>query len=70
MFYADLTPFGVDMERLTTERLARLQEAMKREEFGALILTDALNIRYATNAVFMLNLRATAIQHFTLTRAL
>lgn len=66
MFYADLTPFGVDMERLTTERLARLQEAMKREELGALILTDALNIRYATNSVFMLNLRATAIQHFTL----
>ena len=36
MFHTDLTPFGVDTERLATERLARLQEAMKREGLGAL----------------------------------
>ena len=66
MFYADLTPFGVDMERLSKERLARLQEAMKRENLGALLLTDFLNIRYATNTVMMLGLRATGIQRFAL----
>lgn len=69
MFYTDLTPFGVDIERLTAERLARLQEAMEREGLGALMLTDPQNIRYATNSVFMLNLRATAIQRFILVPA-
>jgi Xaa-Pro dipeptidase len=54
------------MQRLVAERLARLQQAMKREGFGALLLTDFLNIRYATNTVFMLGLRATAIQRFVL----
>jgi Xaa-Pro dipeptidase len=54
------------MERLTAERLARLQAAMKREGLGSLLLTDFLNIRYATNSVFMLGLRATAIQRFAL----
>lgn len=69
MFHTDLTPFGVDMERLTTDRLARLQNAMTREGLGAIILIDPLNIRYATNSVFMLNLRATAIQRFALVPA-
>lgn len=66
MFHADLTPFGVDMERLTRERLNRLQDAMKREGLGALLLTDFLNLRYATNTVMMLGLRATGIQRFAL----
>ena len=66
MFYSDLTPFGVDMERLAKNRLARLQAAMKRENLGALLLTDFLNIRYATNTVMMLGLRATGIQRFAL----
>lgn len=66
MFYHDLTPFGVYMERLTSERLARLQAAMKRRGLGALLLTDWLNVRYATNTVMMLGLRATAIQRFAL----
>jgi len=69
MFHTDLTPFGVDMERLTGERLARLQAGMKREGLGSLLLTDFLNIRYATNSVFMLGLRATAIQRFALVPA-
>ena len=64
MFYSDLSPFGVDPERLTIQRLARLQDAMKREAMGALVLTDQHNIRYATNTVFMHGLRATAIQRF------
>src|SRR5262245_12446175 len=66
MFYADLTQFGVNMERLTRDRRARLQAAMKQQGLGALLLTDFLNIRYATNTVMMLGLRATAIQRFAL----
>ncbi|HSQ13186.1 MAG TPA: aminopeptidase P family N-terminal domain-containing protein, partial [Candidatus Deferrimicrobium sp.] len=66
MFYPDLTPFGVDMERLKRERLARLQGEMKQQGLGALLLTDFLNIRYATNTVMMLGLRATGIQRFAL----
>jgi Xaa-Pro dipeptidase len=69
MFYTDLTPFGVDMDRLTLQRLRRLQTAMKRQHLGGLMLTDQQNIRYATNTVFMLNLRATAIQRFVLVPA-
>ena len=66
MFYPDLTPFGVDMARLKRERLARLQGEMKRARLGALLLTDFLNVRYATNTVMMLGLRATGIQRFAL----
>lgn len=66
MFHHDLTPFGVDMERLARERLARLQQSMRRRGLGALLLTDWLNVRYATNTVMMLGLRATAIQRFAL----
>jgi len=64
MFHTDLSPFGVDMARLTSERLSRLQQAMNDHGLGALILTDQHNIRYATNTVFMHGLRATAIQRF------
>ncbi len=64
MFYSDLSPFGVDPERLTIQRLTRLQDAMKQENLVALVLTDQHNIRYATNTVFMHGLRATAIQRF------
>jgi Xaa-Pro aminopeptidase len=66
MFHADLTSFGVDMERLARDRLARLQSAMQMENLGALLLTDFLNVRYATNTVMMLGLRATGIQRFAL----
>jgi Xaa-Pro dipeptidase len=69
MFHTDLTPFGVDMERLTNDRLARLQAAMKRENLGALLLTDFLNVRYATNTVMMIGLRTTGIQRFALVPA-
>jgi Xaa-Pro dipeptidase len=66
MFHTDLTPFGVDMERLNSDRLNRLQAAMKHEGLGAILLTDFLNIRYATDTVMMLGLRATGIQRFVL----
>ncbi len=66
MFHTDLTPFGVDMERLAQDRLNRLQTAMRRAGLGALLLTDFLNLRYATNTVMMLGLRTTGIQRFAL----
>ena len=66
MFHSDLTPFGVNMERLAGDRLARLQATMRSENLAALLLTDFLNIRYATNTVMMLGLRATGIQRFAL----
>ena len=69
MFHSDLTPFGVDAKRLTRERLHRLQSAMKSHELGALLLTDFLNLRYATNTVMMLGLRATGIQRFAIVPA-
>jgi Xaa-Pro aminopeptidase len=69
MFHVDLAPFGVDMKRLTKDRLVRLQAAMRRENLGALLLTDFLNVRYATNTVMMIGLRATGIQRFALVPA-
>jgi Xaa-Pro dipeptidase len=69
MYYPDLSRFGVDNNRLASQRLARLQHAMKEHELAAIMLTDWLNIRYATNSVFMLNLRASAIQRFVLVPA-
>lgn len=66
MFHSDLTPFGVNMEHLAGDRLTRLQAVMKSENLAALLLTDFLNIRYATNTVMMLGLRATGIQRFAL----
>lgn len=69
MFHVDLTPFGVDVERLKADRLQRLQDAMRSHGLGGLLLTDPLNIRYATNTVLWLNLRATGIQRFVLVPA-
>ncbi len=66
MFYPDLSQFGVNMARLKRERLSRLQREMNNNGLGALLLTDFLNVRYATNSVMMLGLRATAIQRFAL----
>ena len=69
MYYPDLSGFGVDNDRLASQRLSRLQQAMKQHDLAALMLTDWLNIRYATNSVLMINLRATAIQRFVLVPA-
>src|ERR1051325_688660 len=69
MFHTDLTPFGIDMDRLAAGRLSRLQDAMAHQGLGAMILTDQHNIRYATNTVFMHGLRATAIQRFVIVPA-
>ncbi len=69
MFHVDLSPFGVDVERLRTDRLSRLQGIMRARDLSALLLTDPLNIRYATNTVLWLNLRATGVQRFVLVPA-
>ena len=69
MHYPDLSGFGVDNDRLASQRLSRLQQAMQQHNLAALMLTDWLNIRYATNSVFMMNLRATAVQRFVLVPA-
>lgn len=69
MFHVDLSPFGVDVERLRTDRLSRLQDRMRARDLGALLLTDPLNIRYATDTVLWLNLRATGVQRFALVPA-
>jgi Xaa-Pro dipeptidase len=69
MYYPDLSAFGVDNDRLKSQRLSRLQQSMQQHDLAALMLTDWLNIRYATNSVFMMNLRATAIQRFVLVPA-
>ena len=69
MYYPDLSHFGVDNDRLASQRLSRLQQAMIQHDLAAIMLTDWLNIRYATNSVFMLNLRASAIQRFVLVPA-
>lgn len=66
MFHVDLTPFGVDVERLRNDRLSRLQSVMRARDLSAVLLTDPLNIRYATNTVLWLNLRATGVQRFAL----
>lgn len=69
MYYPDLARFGVDNDRLTSQRLARLQQTMKQHDMAAILLTDWLNIRYATNSVLMMNLRASAIQRFVIVPA-
>lgn len=39
---------GVDLERMRRERLSKVQAEMEARDIGALLLTDAINIRYAT----------------------
>ena len=41
---------GIDLGRMRRHRLQRVREEMARREIGALVLSDAVNIRYATGA--------------------
>jgi Xaa-Pro dipeptidase len=66
MYYPDLSRFGVDTDRLKAERLARLQQSMNEHALDALLLSDWINLRYATNSVLMMGLRASAIQRFAI----
>lgn len=38
----------IDMDRLRTERLARLRDQLERSELGAVLAFDFANIRYMT----------------------
>src|ERR1700754_4163116 len=39
----------IDMDRLRTQRLARLREQLERSELGAVLAFDFSNIRYMTS---------------------
>ncbi|MGC8464480.1 MAG: M24 family metallopeptidase [Acidimicrobiales bacterium] len=39
---------GVDLERMRYERYGRLQAEMRKRDIGVLVLTDLVNVRYAT----------------------
>src|SRR5688500_19156203 len=44
---------GVDLERLRTGRLARLQSAMRTHDVDVCLLANEPNVRYATGATAM-----------------
>ncbi len=48
----DLAPesVGIDLKAVREYRLGRVREQMKRYNLNVLILSDAVNIRYATGA--------------------
>ena len=60
---------GVDFERLRWERLARLQDEMRARSIGALLLTDTVNIRYATGVSVMPIWTASNLAHYVLVPA-
>ena len=41
---------GIDLGRMRRHRLQRIRDEMARRDIGALVLSDAVNIRYATGA--------------------
>ena len=41
---------GIDLKEVRRYRLGRVREQMKQRDMGALILSDPVNIRYATGA--------------------
>lgn len=57
---------GVDFEHLRRERLARVQAEMKARDIGALLLTDTVNIRYATGVSVMPIWTASNLAHYVL----
>ena len=50
MWYSDTEPAGVDAVKLRAGRLARLRNWMKEAEYGAVVLFDPYNQRYATGS--------------------
>lgn len=57
---------GVDLERLRGERLRKVQAEMASRGIGALLLTDAINIRYTTGISVMPLWTATNLAHYVL----
>jgi Xaa-Pro aminopeptidase len=60
---------GVDFERLRRERLGKVQAEMASRDIGALLLTDTMNIRYATGVSVMPLWTATNLAHYVLVPA-
>lgn len=63
---ATLNERGVDLERMRHERLDKVQEQMRRHDLGALLLTDAVNIRYTTGLAVMSLWMSTNLAHYVL----
>jgi len=57
---------GVNLERMRRERLAKVQEQMRRHDLGAVLLTDAVNIRYSTGLAVMSLWMSTNLAHYVL----
>jgi Xaa-Pro aminopeptidase len=57
---------GVDFNRLRRERLAKVQREMAARDIGALLLTDIINIRYATGISVMPLWTAVNLAHYVL----
>lgn len=57
---------GVDLERLRRERLRKVQTQMRDRDIGALLLTDTINIRYATGISVMPIWTTTNLGHYVL----
>jgi Xaa-Pro aminopeptidase len=50
MWLSDTEPPAIDVRKLRQERLARLRAWMKKKDYGAVLLFDPYNQRYATGA--------------------
>lgn len=50
MWLSDTEPSFIDTRKLRTERLARLRDWMRRDGYGAVVLFDPYNQRYATGS--------------------
>lgn len=57
---------GIDFGRLRQDRLAKIQRQMAARDIGALLLTDIMNIRYATGVSIMPLWTAVNLAHYVL----
>src|SRR6476620_7951523 len=57
---------GIDFNRLRCERLAKLQRQMADRDIAALLLTNPVNIRYATGVSIMPLWTAVNLAHYAL----
>jgi len=60
---------GIDFGRLRQDRLAKIQRQMAARDIGALLLTDIINIRYATGVSIMPLWTAVNLAHYVLVPA-
>ena len=60
---------GIDFGRLRQDRLGKIQREMVARDIGALLLTDIMNIRYATGVSIMPLWTAVNLAHYVLVPA-